>query len=91
MTTFLIIYILLAAAAITVAFFLSINEQKHKAFKNITTVLYIITILGVLFATGCLETKYSMSRVYSTAIAAAIVLMLYLADSVGGKIKKSNK
>lgn len=88
MTRFLCMYIGAAAIAVLLAFALSYRETPQNKCKSLLLALYIVTILGVLFATGILEAKYEMHRLYSTLIAAAVLGLLYGADTLGGKVRK---
>ena len=88
MTRFFCIYIGAAVIAVVLAFTLSYRETPQNKCKPLLLALYIVTILGALFATGVLEAKYEMHRLYSTLIAAAIFGALYGADVLGGKLRK---
>ena len=88
MTRFLCIYIGAAVIAVVLAFALSYRETPQNKCKALLLALYIVTILGALFATGVLEAKYEMHRLYTTLIAAAIFGALYGADVLGGKLRK---
>lgn len=88
MTQFFCIYLGAALAAVLLAFGLSYLETPQNKCKALLLALYIVTILGVLFATGVLEAKYGFHRLWSTLIAAAVLGLLYGADTLGGKIRK---
>lgn len=88
MISFLCIYISLSLLSVLLTFILSYFETVKKLCKSILLVVFIITIIGVLFATGVLEAKYGWSRLYSTLIAAAVMGGLYLADSLGKRVRK---
>lgn len=88
MTTFLCIYIGLAVLSVLLTFVLSYFEGKAKACKTVLLILFIVTLVGVLFATGALEAKYGWNRLYSTLIAAAVLVGLYLADTLGKRVRK---
>lgn len=88
MTRFLCFYIGAAVMAVVLAFALSYRETPHNKCKALLLALYIVTIIGALFATGVLEAKYEMHRLYSTLIAAAVFGALYGADALGGKLRK---
>lgn len=88
MTRFLWFYIGAAAIAVVLAFALSYRESPQNKCKALLLALYIVTIIGVLFATGVLEAKYEMHRLYSTLIAAAMLGALYGADALGAKLRK---
>lgn len=89
MTSFLCIYIGLSALSVLLSFVLSYFESEKKACKTILLILFIITLVGVLFATGVLEAKYGWNRLYSTLIAAAVLGGLYLADTLGKRMRHS--
>lgn len=89
MTRFLCLYLGGALIAALSAFALSYRETPQNKCKALLLALYILVIFGVLFATGVLEAKYGMQRLYSTLIAAAVLGALYLADTFGGKMKKN--
>lgn len=89
MTRFLCLYLGGALIAVLSAFTLSYRETPQNKCKALLLALYILVIFGVLFATGVLEAKYGMQRLYSTLIAAAVLGALYLADTFGGKMKKN--
>lgn len=88
MTRFLCLYLGGALIAALSAFALSYRETPQNKCKALLLALYILVIFGVLFATGVLEAKYGMQRLYSTLIAAAVFGLLYGADVLGGKMKK---
>lgn len=90
MTLFLSIYFSAAVVVIAAVFMLSLFEEKHRACRGILLAVYIVTILGVLFATGCLEVQYGWNRLYSTVVAAVILVCVYLADRLGGKLRKKD-
>jgi len=77
-----------AAVAILLAFVLSYRETPQNKCKALLLVVYILTIVGVLFATGVLEAKYGWNRLFSTLLAAAVFGALYLADTLGAKAKQ---
>lgn len=90
MTLFLSIYFSTAVVVIAAVFVLSLFEEKHRACRGVLLAVYIVAILGVLFATGCLEVRYGWNRLwlYSTVVAAVILVCVYLADRLGGKLRK---
>lgn len=88
MTRFLCLYLGGALIATLSAFTLSYLETPQNKCKALLLALYILVIFGVLFATGVLEAKYGMQRLYSTLIAAAVLGVLYLADTLGKKCRK---
>lgn len=91
MRYFLIFYILTAAAVITAVFFLSLNENKSPKIKTILTAVYVLALVGVLLGMTVLEEKYRFSRLASSAIAAAMVGLMYLADTAASKIRKNRE
>lgn len=88
MVGFLCVYIGLSVIAAGVTFALSYRETPHNKCKALLLAVYILTIVGVLFATGVLEAKYGWNRLCSTLIAAAVLGGLYLADTLGTKAKQ---
>ena len=88
MTQFFCIYLGTSLIAVVLAFALSYRETPQNKCKALLLALYIVTIIGALFATGVLEAKYEMHRLYSTLIAAAVFGALYGADALGGKLRK---
>ncbi len=88
MAGFFCIYLGGAAVAILLAFVLSYREAPQNKCKALLLVVYILTIVGVLFATGVLEAKYGWNRLCSTLLAAAVFGALYLADTFGTKAKQ---
>ena len=88
LTQFFCIYLGVSLIAVLLAFVLSYRETPQNKCKAFLLALYIVTIVGVLFATGVLEAKYEMHRLYSTLIAAAVFGALYGADALGGKLRK---
>lgn len=88
MTQFFCIYLGAATIAILLAFALSYREAPQNKCKPLLLALYIVAILGVLFATGVLEAKYAFHRLWSTLIAAAILGLLYGADALGESVRK---
>lgn len=88
MTSFLCIYIGLSLSAVLLTFVLSYFEAAKPQCKAMLLGVFILTILGVLFATGVLEAKYGWNRLYSTLLAAAILGVLYLADALGKRVRK---
>lgn len=89
MTSFLCIYIGLSVLSVLLTFVLSCFESAKKQCKTILLILFIVTLVGVLFATGVLEAKYGWNRLYSTLIAAAVMGGLYLADALGKRVRNS--
>ncbi len=88
MTAFLCIYIGLSVLSVLLTFVLSYFESAKKQCKTVLLILFVVTLLGVLFATGALEAKYGWNRLYSTLIAAAVLGGLYLADTLGKRVQK---
>lgn len=88
MITFLCIYIGLSMLSVLLSFVLSYFETVKKQCKTVLLILFIVTLVGVLFATGVLEAKYGWNRLYSTLIAAAVMGGLYLADTLGKRARK---
>ena len=80
------------AVAVTAAvYFLALISEKKPALKTVLLIVYILALVGLVFATGCLEAKYGFTRLKSTAIAVLILLMIYLADTFGSKKAKKNE
>lgn len=88
MITFLCIYIGLSMLSVLLSFVLSYFETVKKQCKTVLLILFIVTLVGVLFATGVLEAKYGWNRLYSTLIAAAVMGGLYLAATLGKRARK---
>lgn len=88
MTRFLCLYLGGALIAALSAFALSYRETPQNKCKALLLALYILVIFGVLFATGVLEAKYGMQRLYSTLIAIGVLGLLYFTDTLGKKCKK---
>lgn len=88
MTAFLCVYIGLSVLAVLLTFVLSYFEGIAKACKTVLLILFIVTLVGVLFATGALEAKYGWNRLHSTLVAAAVLVGLYLADTLGKRVRK---
>lgn len=85
MPLFLACYIAISVAVVITVFFLSYNEKKSSKIKTVLTVIYILTIVGIVFAMGCLEARYGFSKLVSSCIAAAVIGSMYLADTLGTK------
>ena len=49
--------------------------------------LYVLAILGVLFATGALE-AFGWNRLYSTLVALAVLGGIYAADTLGKRARE---
>lgn len=91
MQLFLIVYSIIAVFVISAVFALSLNESKAPSLKTVLTVIYFLAIIGVFFGMIVLEGKYEMSRLMSSGIAAAVIGLMYLADTLGGKIRKNKE
>lgn len=87
MTAFLIGYIGIALLVMLLVFGLSYRESPQNKCKTVLLIIYIFSILGVLFATGVLEARFQWNRLYSTLLAAAVLGGIYLADRLGAKQK----
>ena len=83
MTVFAVVYFGTALAVTAAVYFMSLNAEKKPALKTVLLIVYILALVGLVFATGCLEAKYGFTRLKSTAIAVLILLMIYLAVSFG--------
>lgn len=86
MTFFIIGYAVAAVLTAVLVFCFSYHEKKHPKFRTVLLIVYILALLAVVFATGCLEVKYGASRLVSTLIAVSAVLLVYAADTVGTKL-----
>ena len=91
MTVFAVVYFGTALAVTAAVYFMSLNKKKKPALKTVLLIVYILALVGLVFATGCLEAKYGFTRLKSTAIAVLILLMIYLADTFGSKKAKKNE
>lgn len=91
MNQFLVIYIITAVLVIAAVFLLSLNENKSPKIKTALTVIYILSLIGVVFAMTVLEGKYQLSRLASSGIAAAVIGLMYFADTLGGKFRKNRE
>ncbi len=91
MQQFLICYGIASLVVIASVFLLSLNENKSPSVKTVLTVVYILAIIGVLFAMTVLEGRFKMSRLISSGIAAFVIGFMYLADTLGGKIRKKKE
>lgn len=92
MTVFAVVYFGTALAVTAAVYFMSLNSEKKPALKTVLLlIVYILALVGLVFATGCLEAKYGFTRLKSTAIAVLILLMIYLADTFGSKKAKKNE
>lgn len=91
MKQFLIVYIITAVLVITAVFLLSLNENKSGKIKTALTVIYILSLIGVVFAMTVLEGRYQLSRLASSGIAAAVIGLIYFADTLGSKLRKNRE
>lgn len=91
MPLFVLIYFVIAVLVAVSVFLLSYNENKSKHIKAALTVIYIVSVIGVLFATGCLEGRYLYSKITSTVTAIVIVAMIYGADTLGAVLRKKKE
>ncbi len=87
MSVFLISYIGAAVLVMLLVFGLSYRESPQNKCKTVLLIVYILSILGVLSATGVLEARFQWNRLYSTLLAAAVLGGIYLADRLGAKHK----
>ena len=78
MTVFAVVYFGTALAVTAAVYFMSLNSEKKPALKTVLLIVYILALVGLVFATG-------------TAIAVLIFLMIYLADTFGSKKAKKNE
>ncbi len=88
MAVFFGVYLSVAAVIVAAAFCLSYFGGEPNRFRGFLLALYILAVIGVLFATGVLEARYGWNRLYSSIVAAALLLALYLADSLGTRLQK---
>ena len=70
MTVFAVVYFGTALAVTAAVYFMSLNSEKKPALKTVLLIVYILALVGLVFATGCLEAKYGFTRLKSTAKAA---------------------
>ena len=73
MTVFAVVYFGTALAVTAAVYFMSLNSEKKPALKTVLLIVYILALVGLVFATGCLEAKYGFTRLKSTAIAVLIL------------------
>lgn len=90
MTAFLISYIVIAVAVVAGVFVMAKYSEKNPKLKTILLIVCILSIIALVFATGCLEVKYGWSRLRSSIPPAIILLAMYGADVLGSKIAKND-
>ena len=66
---------------------LSNREAPDNRCRVALLVLYVLAILGVLFATGALE-AFGWNRLYSTLVALAVLGGIYAADTLGKRARE---
>lgn len=89
MTAFLIGYIGAAVLVMLLVFGLSYRERPQNKCKTILLIVYVLSIFGILFATGVLEARFQWNRLYSTLLAAGLLGGIYLADALGKRTGNS--
>ena len=90
MTAFFISYIIIAIAVVIGVFIMSKYSEQKPRLKTVLLIVCILAIIALVFATGCLEVKYGWSRLRSSIPAALILLAIYAADVLGGKMSDEN-
>ena len=66
MTVFAVVYFGTALAVTAAVYFMSLNSEKKPALKTVLLIVYILALVGLVFATGCLEAKYGFTPVSYT-------------------------
>lgn len=80
-------YALVSLVFAVLVFFLSKSEGKKPIYKTLLTVIYIIALMGIVFALTVFENYLGFNKIISTVIAAVSLGVIYLADVLGGKLK----
>ena len=91
MTVFAVVYFGTALAVTAAVYFMSLNSEKKPALKTVLLIVYILALVGLVFATGCLEAKYGFTRLKSTAIAVLILLMILPTHSAVKRQRRTNE
>lgn len=90
MSKFIIIYgaaaVLTAAANCAAAYF----QHRVRVCRIAVSVIYVLTLAGILFAMSVLEGKYSMSMLHSSILAAAVLALVCFGEFVGNRLSKRN-
>ena len=87
MTAFLAGYIGVAVL-VMLSIRISISERPQNKCRVVLLIVYILSIVGVLFATGVLEVRFGWNRLYSTLIAAGVLVGVYFADTLGKRARE---
>ena len=88
MTAFLAGYIGVAVLGMLSVYGLSYSERPQNKCRVVLLIVYILSIVGVLFATGVLEVRFGWNRLYSTLIAAGVLVGVYFADTLGKRARE---
>jgi|GEM_PF-2175280 len=90
MKTFLIVYAIIVFAASALNAVCAYYQQRVRACRVAVSVIYVLTLVGILFGMSVLEGKYEMKMLYSSIIAALALAMVCLGEFLGKRLAGKN-
>lgn len=90
MKTFIIVYACIAVAGSVLNAVCSYFRNRSRFCRIAVSVIYVLTLMGILFAMSMLEGKYGMKVLHSTVLAALVLAMVCLGEYAGKRLSYRN-
>lgn len=91
MRIFIIVYACLAFTAAFLNAVCSYFAVRLRFCRIAVSVIYVLTLIGILFGMSVLEGKYGMKMLHSTVLAALALALVCLGEYAGKRISKDKE
>ncbi len=90
MREFIIVYAVVAFAAAALMAAFAYRQHRKRIFHTLVSVVYALTLFGILFGMSVLEGKYVLSMLRSSILAALARALVCLCEYAGNRLAKRN-
>ena len=89
MKTVIAIYLLIALCVALIMAVCAYYQKKNRFCKIAVSVIYALTLVGLLFGMSVVEGKYGLKVLPSTVIAAVSLALVCVGEFLGNRLAKS--
>lgn len=90
MREFIIVYAVAAFAMAGLMAVFAYFQKEKRIFHTLVSIVYVLTLAGILFGMSVLEGKYGMKMLYSSVLAALALALVCLGEYTGNRLAKKN-
>ena len=90
MNKFLTVYACVTFALAVIMTVLAYYQKRSRVCRTLVSIIYVLTLVGILFGMSALEGRYSMNMLTSSVIAALSLALVCLGEYTGNRIAGKN-